>query len=490
MRSSLITTFTGLAIFLSTISCRTRSDENPSQMKHIAGQLSRPNLIKLTPNTCYYDKIASSKGSAEVNKYLQQIFDRITSANRDIFTGDYAPQNFCISNSPDDYINAFASPHGRIMFTDKIVKSAPNDAAIAFVLAHESAHILMQHSALKVLSGNLDYIDHPWLAENRDWKNFLANRPAESPENEKKLANARTALSDATKKRAEFLAPIRKFLNPATNDLENRLRATLNNLDKKTAGINSNVEKMTLELENFKKTPDYQAMSADQKKALDEYYGARIKTVLDYSPMISFAIAAARKQLDGIDGMINDELSRALSANLGGILGSQWKKINSAYEQSKTVVKQLEGDQDFNAKIIMDKASQLIGYDYNRYNWMEAEADQVGLELLLRAGFTPDGSQDLFKILLEEVATLSSDGDKKKKETVETCLKNLEDLKAGKQVGLPERGNKTHPESCWRLINTGYTELKLHESHYAPFVQKAVMTEAVPGALARIKTLP
>lgn len=455
-------------------------------MKHIAGGLSRPNLIKLTPNTCKYDKVGSSKGRRDVQDYLQQIFNKITSANPETFTGDYAPENFCISNSPDNYVNAYASPHGRIMFTDTLVKSAPNDAAIAFVMAHEAAHILMQHSALRLKSGNLEYFDHPVLEQNTEWQSFVANRPAESPENEKQLADARTALKGATSKRAQFLSPIRKFLSPATNDLEKRARATLDNLEKKTNGINSEIEKISRELDDFKKTPEFQNMTEDQKLALDQYYGARIKAVLDYSPVLTLAIAAARKKLDGIDASINDEIGRALSSNLGGFLGSQWKTINGDYEKYKALISKLEGDQSFNAKVLMDKATQLLGYDYNRYNWAEAEADQVGLELLLRAGFHPDGAKGIFNVFIEDSETQSLSTDQKRKEAVESCQKTLDDLKSGKQIEMPSRGNESHPESCWRLVNTGYTELQIHNAHYAPFLQNATTIESIPGALAKI----
>jgi hypothetical protein len=231
-------------------------------------------------------------------------------------------------------------------------------------------------------------------------------------------------------------------------------------------------------------------MTDDQKKALDEYYAARIKTVLDYAPTFTFAVAIAKKELDKIDGAINDELARALTANLGGFLGAQWKKINSDYESAKAQVKNLEGNLDFNAKIFMDKASELIGFDYNRYNWMEAEADQVGLELLLRAGISPEGEFDLFKMFIQEVADEAATDEQKKKEPLEKCLQTLSDLKSGQKVEIPPRGIETHPESCWRLVNTSYTELKIHESHYSAYLKKATKIEIVPGELAKIKSLP
>lgn len=475
-------------LMLGTLSCRNRGEESASRMKHIQGQLFRPNLIKLTPNTCRYDKIGSSKGRKDINEYLQKIFDRIVAGNPEVFTGDYAPKNFCISNSPDTYVNAFASPHGRIMFTDLIVTKSPNDAAVASVMAHEAAHILMQHSALRINSGTTDPVDHPVLASNQQWKNFQGSYPDKAPEVVEKIKIAKVNLDAASKKRDAFIAPIRRFLNPVTSSIEKRLRATLSDLDRKSRGLNTEAERLSKELDDYKKSAEYQNMTDDQKKALDEYYGARITVVLDYSPVLVYATAIAFKELDKIDSAITEELSRALTGNLGGVLGESWKKINAEYEASKTVLKQLEGDKNLNAKIFMDKASSLLGYDYNRFNWMEAEADQVGLELMLKAGFSPDGSTELFKMFIHEVRAEAGDDEEKKRKAVESCLSNLADLKSGKSSNLPERGNESHPESCWRLINTGYTELILHQNHYAPYLKKQLATDVLPGELVRIKS--
>ena len=476
-----------LMLMVTLESCRTRSEGDLARVKHIAGQLSRPNLIKLTPKTCYYDKIGSSKGRSDVRQYLQQIFDKIVAANLDVFTGEYAPENFCISNSPDDYVNAFASPHGRVMFTDRLVLGAANDAAVAFVLAHEASHILMQHGALKLSAGGTEYVDHPWLAANADWQSFSATHSDRNPDTERQLVDARQKLASVSQRRDDFLSPLRKFLNPTTRTLESRARSTLDNLNKRAYSINTDVEKITEQLNAFKKTPEYERMDADQKIAIDEYYGARIKVVLEASPVLIYAIAAAHKGLDGIDISVDQELSKFLSSNLGGYLGAQWRKVNEDYVLAKAEVAKLEGARDFNAKSLMDKASSMIGFNYNRYNWMEAEADQVGLELFLKAGFKPDGSQELFKLLMQSVEDSKGANLTATEEDVTKCLQTLSNLKTGSQVDLPERGNLTHPNTCWRLINTGYTELQIHSSHYAPYLPKALNDEVIPGALAAIK---
>jgi hypothetical protein len=476
-------------LFVMVSACRTRPVNDDAQVKHIAGQLSRPNQIKLTPETCYYDKMHTSSGRKDVNQYLQKIFERITSANRDVFTGPYAAENFCISNAPENYINAFASPHGRIMFTDKMVLSAIQDATIAFVMAHEAAHILMQHSAMTVIAGKNSYVDHPWLANNQEWQNFTKDHLAKNPDSAQKLADAQTVLNAASKQREDFIAPIRRFLSPATREIETRGRAILDNLNKKAMAINSDVEKLTQELAELKQSPYYTNMSDDEKRALEEYYAARISAVLEASPVLIYGVATARKELDKINKSVDEESGRALSSSLGGVLGKQWKKINDEYTSAKMVVDSLIADDDFNSKTLMDKASQLIGYDYNRYNWMEAEADQVGLELFMRAGFSPQGSEELFKILIQSVADLSGDNEKKKN-AVPECLTRLSELKSGSRTDLPERGRLSHPESCWRLINTQYTELKLHADHYQSLLKNAHDVEVFPGLLTGIKAAP
>lgn len=85
----------------------------------------------------------------------------IAKANPETFQNHYAIENFCIGLSLKDNISADADPiDGSIQISRGILKSAPNDAAIAAVIAHELAHITKDHR----------HRAHPALEANADWR--------------------------------------------------------------------------------------------------------------------------------------------------------------------------------------------------------------------------------------------------------------------------------------------------------------------------------
>lgn len=82
------------------------------------------------------------------NRYLRRIFEHIAVANKETFSGNLSPQNFCVGVEVNDICpRAFADPTSRniAVFTGLIVL-AKNDSQIAAVMAHEMAHNSMRHT--------------------------------------------------------------------------------------------------------------------------------------------------------------------------------------------------------------------------------------------------------------------------------------------------------------------------------------------------------
>lgn len=89
----------------------------------------------------------------EVNTYIQQLGERLVSTRPDIDASDFT--FFVVKNSE---INAFALPGGYIGINSGLITSANNEAELASVIAHETAHILQRHIArLYASQGNSGY---------------------------------------------------------------------------------------------------------------------------------------------------------------------------------------------------------------------------------------------------------------------------------------------------------------------------------------------
>lgn len=89
----------------------------------------------------------------EVNTYVQQLGQRLVATQPDVDAADFT---FFVINNPE--INAFALPGGYIGINSGLITSANNEAELASVIAHETAHILQRHIArLYASQGNSTY---------------------------------------------------------------------------------------------------------------------------------------------------------------------------------------------------------------------------------------------------------------------------------------------------------------------------------------------
>ncbi|AGH94546.1 M48 family metalloprotease [Pseudobdellovibrio exovorus] len=80
-------------------------------------------------------------------RYTQQLMQHIMENNSDVFHGDLAPENFCIGIT-DNRVGgrAWADSKTRTMVIDpNLVLRVQNDAQLAWIVAHELAHVSMRH---------------------------------------------------------------------------------------------------------------------------------------------------------------------------------------------------------------------------------------------------------------------------------------------------------------------------------------------------------
>ena len=110
-----------------------------------------------TPEQEYY--IGRSVGTTVINKYAVHRNDKLeeyinliglalvrTSSVPETFGGYY----FAVLNSSD--VNAFAAPSGLIFVTKGIINCCANEDALAAVLAHEIAHVQLNHGLKSIKS--------------------------------------------------------------------------------------------------------------------------------------------------------------------------------------------------------------------------------------------------------------------------------------------------------------------------------------------------
>ncbi len=126
------------------------------------------------------------------------------------------------------------------------------------------------------------------------------------------------------------------------------------------------------------------------------------------------------------------------------------------------------------SKKIEARQKHVLGPDYSNIldNWREQEADEVGYEYYLKAGFKP-----------EFYGTRIKD---KGSQEYNQCEDILSKLREGQQVTI-ERGNESHPSECWRAYNIQFLETIKHKNDYSSLLSKATIVELFPGELDRVK---
>ncbi|MDR0452378.1 MAG: M48 family metalloprotease [Treponema sp.] len=111
---------------------RAQEDFTPEQEYYIGRAVGTQILAKYPVDT------SRPEQTAYLNTILQAL--AVNSPNQNTYNGYYA----AILDS--DEINAFATSGGHIFVSRALFDSAPNEDALAAVLAHELAHIQLQHS--------------------------------------------------------------------------------------------------------------------------------------------------------------------------------------------------------------------------------------------------------------------------------------------------------------------------------------------------------
>lgn len=431
-----------LIIVQLTSSCH-RIETNTSATKHELGKTRAnfdPNRRLICQENAGYVpyKLADNPQLVQayqtVNEYLRSLMEHIAERNASTFTGNLAISNFCITMETHlaafDMLNAYASPLiGDIVFYPQMILSSKNDAELAVVLTHELAHITMQH-------------DH-----NKSY-NFITD-----------LMNAKGAAAART---------LEAHLNERDR-LEERFRDHIVDFEGFLLDNQVDVDRFLLGL-YLEQTPP-PAAERDEQSLSDFFYRPGLCEAA--VPANNGAVGVSPPQKNEAEDKDTDK-----GDSLPPIPAESICNHNQYADYVETFVALKVLYYNNHDSIIAYLKS--INYDSNIfYNHQEEEADEVGFEFYLRAGFDPEHYKTSTSRLFFSDDPLISD-----ERIRRSCYIRLKNNTTNNN----SRGSYSHPYTCWRMHNILLTEMTEHSAAYEPLLENAHIAN-LDNSLSRIKTL-
>ncbi len=432
-----------LVIFplLWTQACKSRSNQS-SKEKHLVGETSRDtDDVKI----CAWQEDRSI--NIQADRYLAQLAEQISLKNKNTFQGYFSPGNICIYLQKDAQINAYAHPgQNRIDFNSQILLSAPNDAAVASILAHELAHLTMQSTHVEEIP--------PAVIKHPDW------------------IKVRDKFEVQKEKMTQTTAPLKNKLSSVYNDRDD--------IEKKWMKILPDpVIKEIREIEDQK----FALISSENLKMSADLYLILKSIIVPHFPDINTpegtdgpvsapAILPVLKTTDANKAIADLKARQEIAY---GKLRKESPDLMKKWEESMKII----GDLNRQIKACEDGLrpfqeefdlfiTTIAGADA-KFNWREQEADEVGYEFYLRAGFAPEAIVWLSKSLMGE-------------KSFNECMADH----VAKKIP-PTRGTGSHPSLCWRIYDYLVLEANYHKNEYTPLIKAAKTFEIIPGELAEVK---
>lgn len=433
-----------LSLFTTTIasSCRQRTSPKApaSTLHHVLGATSVAPLQDL-------ESCIPATDMTDATTYFDQVAQYLMAKNMETFKGPYAPDQFCIHAREYSNLNAASSPANRLVALNTgLVWMAPDqvDADIAMPIAHELAHITLQHGERDPRPSELpDDIDQKELdrrlrlrAVFRDQKLNLRKSIAVNAETDQ-IFDDYVWLVANTEEITTALKPLTSSRDSSAIDtvlkIATQLRSTFTVvLGDPTVAKNNPVSEANLMIQS---RVLIQTLTQDFAKIK-----SAIKDVGNCQPPSPC-----------------DTLSR-----LGQIASYQSVRVQPVALQLNTLFMPLEDNPD----------------SYPPYaQWMEQQADEVGYELYLKAGFKPERFETYFKAALQ----------RKSETSTAECLKAIQD-KTPPSRTEDEDLDRSHPSRCFRFYNIHIAEILRHHEAYKELGEKA-STLNLPETAGKLKEL-
>lgn len=402
--------------------CKARAAKQ-SQFKHQFGNTSRSVRAGFKP-------CQRPEKNSDTETYLYAVFDAMAEKNPDTFKGPFVNTNFCLKVSDAETFNAYSTPSEAIISVNAgLLNAVQNDAELAGTLAHEAAHITMQNDADA----------HPDLANNPEWQAAVVASATEKKAIDNDMNTWERNSQDYNASRAIYNQMFLTDVN-FSGDRWGKLKMEYlpEALQTRSAELWSLSEKL------------------EQMSSRDvQLYLQRQKEITDKSRQLKSDIAAFDNDVEALT--IPAGVSQQVASKLHEYfeLTSWMKPKYSEFDLRR---------EKSHSKLIGVAVKLTRVKHFNESNWSEAEADEVGYELYLKAGFHPAFFNSFAKF------GLNSD------RLAECRSKIQSDLE-------PVRGSGSHPSDCWRIYDIEYLESKEHSKEYKPLLENAKVVELYPNRL-------
>jgi hypothetical protein len=426
------------------------ASENPSALRHDAGATRREPTAPL--RDCRAERFSVGSVSAAADSYLQKIARALMEGNPATFAGPFGPTAFCFTTTADETINAFAySNSGDVLFNVGLLRVATSDAQVAGIMAHELAHVTMQHTA-DLVHPRLK-TDATWVAANAELQAMIERDSERLEQLWEDYTAARLSQQDLRRRAQAIFSP---ELRAQREDLRAKAQQWQDDLFAGPVVEDAGWDLYETFQTKFQPILDGAAGQEGPGGMPADDGGAQLTDLRARLDLLTAALDALYAAEDAALSADDRDAIEASDQRVQDVMASI-AAIESAEQAQRARLREI--------------VTQVIGAEAEA-NWREREADEVGFELYLRAGFDPARFSWFTEKLL---------GDQ-----LDACLTRIH-AAASLSEGAIERGTGTHPSNCWRLYDIQFLEAELHREVYGPLLPAATKVTILEGELEAVK---
>ena len=366
--------------------------------------------------------------------YTRDILKFVLDKNRERLPSNYSSEKFCIEIKPIAYPNASAHSSGKLDINVGIIAATANDAQFASMISHELAHILNYHQAKA----------KPDLSEHKEYVETIESMKKLHPLVEK----FRDELAHMSSME-QVVAPLGAEARIEFSNYRTIFAAYLDGM----AG------------DELPQSPD-NLLSLVRDESLDKAFlnSRQNFSNREYWPKVTL-LAMVRDSRMALMKLISDPATRA--------------RFNAEEEKTFTNIVRgisVRAELDQLRRTKREYEVSFKGPEVAN-NWIEQEADEIGLEIYLRAGFAVPEMTNFFSNLRQLNEGRKTEGE---------ALVGDEVSRLSEDGGGCFRGEGAHPALCWRIEDVR-TELKKHEAEYKNIIADPGAITIFPGRLDEIR---
>jgi|GEM_PF-4049452 len=401
---------------------------NAADVKHEFGKIALSDL----PLNCVQSPTPPEH--QELQSYARSVLNHLIEKNKNQFPSEYTSDRFCIEIMPNAYPNATAHSSGQLDIHVGIIAGTANDAQFASVIAHELAHILNFHQAKAKTN----------LPDDKDYGATVA-----------RLKNLHPIFETSRDERTH-MSGTRQLIEPlgdgALKAFSNYKLISVAYLEAMPqADVQQGLDDFLAKLRDNSLAPEFLNSSQNHDNR-------------DYWPAVTLLAMARDSRINLMNHIVNPEMKARFNAAEQKIFANIWDGMQIAPELS--LLRRAKREYE-----ISKEGPEVAN------NWIEQEADEIGLEMYLRAGFPPSEMTNFFSNLRKLKDNTESEGGALRGDEVSRLALDLTDC---------FRGEGIHPALCWRIQDVK-NELQKHQLEYESIIADPGVVTLYTGKLDAVK---